>query len=115
MIMSLGLGTLGTIIVALGSNIMMISIGMVLSGAGINVSGGSIFFFLGEVVENFKRQKYSVMVQVGYNIAAIIMTGLYFFIGSWRIIFIIVTLIPALIAFFFFVLYVEETPQFLLK
>lgn len=43
------------------------------------------------------------------------MTCLYYLIGSWRIIYIIVTTIPAIIMFFFFVLYVEETPQFLLK
>ena len=106
MIMSLGLGTLGTIIVALGSNIIMISIGMIMSGAGINVSGGMLFCFLSEGVENLKRQKYSIIIQAGYNIAAIIMTGLYYFIGSWRINFILISMIPTVIAFFSFVLYV---------
>jgi hypothetical protein len=55
------------------------------------------------------------MIQVSYNIAAILMTGLYYFIGSWRIIFIMVTTIPAIVAFVVFLIYVEETPQFLLK
>lgn len=50
MMFSLALGTLGTIVIALGYNITMISIGMVMSGAGINVSGGMLFYFLGEAV-----------------------------------------------------------------
>jgi MFS family permease len=50
MLMSLGLGTLGSIIVALGYNITMISVGMLMCGAGINVSGGMLFYFLGEAV-----------------------------------------------------------------
>lgn len=115
MLLSMGLGTLGSIVVALGFNIEMIAIGMIMCGAGINVSGGMLFYFLNEAVENIKRQKYSIMIQIGYNIAAIIMTGLYYFIGNWRIIFIIISMIPAVVAFFFFVIYIEETPQFLLK
>lgn len=115
MLISLGLGTLGTLVISLGYNIYMVSIGMIMSGAGINVSGGMLFYFLSEAVENLKRQKYSIMIQIGYNIAAIIMTGLYYFIGSWRMIFILVTTLPAVVAFFFFILYIEETPKFLLK
>lgn len=113
--MSLGLGTLGSIIVALGYNLTMISIGMIMCGAGINVSGGMLFYILSETTENVKRQKYSIVIQIGYNIAAILMTGFYYFIGTWRIIFIMISLIPAIVAFFFFMIYVEETPQFLLK
>lgn len=50
MIMSLGLAAFGSIIAAIGFNIMMISIGAVMSGAGINVSAGMVFYFLGETV-----------------------------------------------------------------
>jgi hypothetical protein len=42
-------------------------------------------------------------------------TGLYYLIGNWRIISIILQAIPLTITFFFFVLYAEETPLFLLK
>lgn len=55
------------------------------------------------------------MVQVAYTIGAMSLTGLYFFIGSWRIITILLTTLPIIVTFFIFVLYVEETPQFLVK
>jgi hypothetical protein len=62
-----------------------------------------------------KRQKYSILVQAAYTIAAMALTGLYKIIGNWRIISIILTALPAVILLFFFILYVEETPLFLLK
>jgi len=43
------------------------------------------------------------------------LTGLYKVIGNWRIISIILTALPAVILLFLFILYVEETPLFLLK
>ena len=47
MVLSLGLATLGTLIVALGYNLIMIAIGVVMAGAGINVAAGMVFYFLG--------------------------------------------------------------------
>lgn len=47
MTLSLGLATLGSIIVAVGYNMPMISIGVIMSGAGINVSAATVFYFLG--------------------------------------------------------------------
>ena len=44
-----------------------------------------------------------------------ILTALYMFIGKWRIISILLTSLPAVVLFFIFALYVEETPLFLLK
>lgn len=115
MALSLGLATIGAVIVAIGYNLTMIAVGAIMSGAGINVSAGMVFYFFGETVENLKRQKYSILVQIAYTSAAITMTCLYYLIGSWRVIYIIVTMVPAIIMLFFFLLYVEETPQFLLK
>ena len=50
MTLSLGLATLGSIIVAIGYNLGMVAVGAVMSGAGINVSAGMVFYFLGETV-----------------------------------------------------------------
>jgi len=50
MTLSLGLATLGSIIVAIGNNLAMVAVGAVMSGAGINVSAGMVFYFLGETV-----------------------------------------------------------------
>ncbi len=115
MILSLGLAMLGSIITVIGYNLPMIAIGVVMSGGGINVSAGIVFYFLGETVDNIKRQKYSIMVQAAYAMGAVFLTGFYFFIGHWRVITIILTTIPVIITFFIFVIYVEESPLFLLK
>jgi len=50
MMLSLGLATFGTVIVAIGYNLAMVAIGAVMSGAGINVSAAMVFYFLGETV-----------------------------------------------------------------
>lgn len=47
MMLSLGLATLGTIMVAVGYNLTMIAIGAIMSGAGINVSAAMVFYFIG--------------------------------------------------------------------
>lgn len=52
---------------------------------------------------------------MAYTIGAVFITGTYYFIGTWRIITILLTTLPAVVAFFIFVFYVEETPQFLVK
>ncbi len=54
-----------------------------------------------------KRQKYSILVQAAYTIAAMVQTALYMLIGNWRIITIILAAIPSVILLFFFILYVE--------
>lgn len=36
-------------------------------------------------------------------------------IGNWRMVSIILQAVPVLVTFFFFLIYVEETPLFLLK
>jgi MFS family permease len=75
MSVSLGLTTLGSIMVVLGFNLSMISIGVIMSGAGINVASAITFCYLGEIVENYKRQKYSILVQMSYTFGAMILTG----------------------------------------
>lgn len=50
MSMSLGVATLGTILISTGFNLGMVAVGVILGGAGINVSAGMVFYFLGETV-----------------------------------------------------------------
>jgi hypothetical protein len=44
-----------------------------------------------------------------------LITGLYYLIGNWRVISIILQAIPISILFMLFILYAEDTPFFLLK
>ena len=107
MIISLGLATLGSLLIALSFNLAMVAIGVIMAGGGINVSAGIVFYFLGETVENLKRQKYSIIVQAAYTISAMMLTALYMVMGNWRIISIILTTLPAVVLFFVFTIYVE--------
>jgi MFS family permease len=115
MIITLSTATLGCALLTVGTNIPMIAIGVILAGAGINSSSGIVFYFLGETVENIKRQKYSIVVQTAYTFGSILVTSSYYLFHNWRIVVILLQTIPVVITLFFFVIYIEETPQFLLK
>ncbi len=47
MMLSLGLATIGSLLIVLGFNIGMVAVGAILAGGGINVSSGIVFYFLG--------------------------------------------------------------------
>jgi MFS family permease len=49
MILSLGMASLGGLIVSVGYNLIMITIGVVMTGAGISVSASMVFYFLGRL------------------------------------------------------------------
>lgn len=52
---------------------------------------------------------------MSYTFGAMILTGLYYALGNWRIVSVIIQLIPVALTFVVFVFYAEETPMFLLK
>lgn len=107
MILALGMASLGGLIVSVVYNLIMITIGVVMKGAGISVSASMVFYFLGETVDDLKRQKYSILVQIAATFSAVIITVLYYLIGTWRVIFISATFIPTIVSFFCFVIYAE--------
>lgn len=115
MSVSLAIATLGSLLMSIGFNLWMISIGVIMAGAGINVCSAICFVYLGEVVETVKRQKYSILIQISYTLGTMFLTGLYYLTGQWRINTIILQTIPLAITFFFFTFYVEDTPLYLLK
>ena len=93
----------------------MVAVGLFLSGCGSDAAVNICFFFFGEVVGDKKRQKYSVFVQIFWTLGAMLLTLLFFLIDNWRLNWIIVVVIPALIKMFLLLFYIEETPQFLIK
>lgn len=105
MTVSLGVASLGSILAVTGFNLPMIAVGVILSGMGINVSCAMVFCYLAETVENQKRQKYSILVQVAFTFGTMLLTGTYAFIGNWRVISIILQTIPVLTTFIFFTFY----------
>lgn len=46
MVIALSVASVGTLMVTLGFNIVMVVIGVILAGGGINVSCGIVFYFL---------------------------------------------------------------------
>lgn len=80
MLVSWGITTLGTIIVAASFNIYMVAVGLFLCGCGSDAGINICFFFFGEVVGDEKRQKYSVFVQIFFCGGAIVITGFFYMI-----------------------------------
>lgn len=80
MCLSLGIAALGSLMMSVGTNLWLIGFGVILSGAGINVSSSLCFIYLGEIVESVKRQKYSILVQISYTVGTVLLTGCYYLI-----------------------------------
>ena len=111
----LGVAALGSILMSVGFNLWLIGLGVILSGAGINVCSAICFVYLGEIVESVKRQKYSILVQISYTVGTMLLTGCYYLIGNWRVNTIILQTVPITVTFFLFTFYAEDTPLYLLK
>ncbi len=114
-LVSWGICTLGTIIVACSFNIYMVAAGLFLCGCGSDAGINICFFFFGEVVGDEKRQKYSVFVQIFFCLGAMVITAFFFMIESWRINWIALVTTLSIIELFLVFFFVYETPQFLLK
>ena len=114
-LISLGLCGLGNLVLSMSPNLLVASIGIFLSGIGSSSTIITSIFFFNESTSNLKRQKYTVSVQLSLTFGTIAVTCFYFLIPQWRIITIILVTIPSLISLFLVFLYVEETPQFLLR
>ena len=98
---------IGTVTLTLSSNLPMTAIGLILSGGGANSSIGMTFYFLCETVEDKKRQKYSVLIQISFTVGAILVTGLNYIIPNWLINTIIIVTIPSLFSLFLVFMYVQ--------
>lgn len=62
-----------------------------------------------------KRQKYSVIIQIFFTVGAMLTTLFFYLIPSWRLNWIILVAAPSTLQVILLWIYIEETPQFLLK
>jgi MFS family permease len=115
MLIGFAFATIGAIIMACSPNLPTVALGLFLLGAGADASINMCFNFMGEMVENQTRQKYCVLLQPWFAIGAIIITTAFKFIENWRIVTICFITIPSVIILFFIAIYIEETPQFLIR
>ena len=97
MVVSWGICTLGTVIVAVSNNIYMVAVGLFFSGCGCDAAINICFFFFGQVVGDAKRQKYSVFVQIFFTVGAMTVTLFFSLIDSWRINWIVLVAGPAIL------------------
>lgn len=107
MLIAWGLATAGSLLVLFSVGLVMVSIGMFMLGAGADASINMCFNFLGEVVEDRTRQKYSVILQPWFAIGACLVTTLFIFIQNWKIVFLILVVVPCVVLMFFIVIYIE--------
>ena len=70
---------------------------------------------LGEVVNYYVRQQYSVALEIAFAAGGIMVGIFYWIIPNWLLINIIFLLIPSIIELLLIIFYFEETPKFLLK
>jgi OCT family organic cation transporter-like MFS transporter 4/5 len=107
LLVSIAVCVVGNILVSSSFNIVVASIGLFLSGGGANSSANTTLCFFNEVTNNYKRQKYSILVQFSFTIGAILVTGFYYIIPHWRVISVFLITIPSLISIFMVFFYVE--------
>ena len=93
----------------------MVAVGLFLIGAGADAAINMCFNFLGEVVEYEVRQKYSIILQVAFPLGACILTLAFIWIKDWQLAALLLIVIPSVIGLLWIAMYVEETPQFLLR
>jgi MFS transporter, OCT family, solute carrier family 22 (organic cation transporter), member 4/5 len=87
----------GSILVVFGFHIFPVTLGLFLSGFGGDAANSITLLFFCEVLNNRKRQQYSVIVQIFFTIGALVATVLFYIINSWRIVWSVLVIIPALV------------------
>ena len=106
MLIAWGIATVGGLIILFSQNLITASIGLFLLGAGSDASINMCFNFLGEVVEDRTRQKFSVILQPWFAIGACFVTTCFIFIHNCKVVMLILIVIPSVIIMFFIVLYI---------
>lgn len=108
-------GVIGALMLVLAQNIAMGIIGMFLLGAGPSSTLNMCFYFIGQVVCEKSRPKYSVIIQPFFAGGGLTITLFFYLITNWRIIALAILLIFSVVLWFFFFFYIEETPLFLFR
>jgi MFS family permease len=89
--------TFGSFLVVIGFHISIVALGLFLSGFGADAANSLTFLFFCEVVNNKKRQKYSILMQIFFTIGALVATTLFYWINDWRIVWSLIVVAPALV------------------
>jgi MFS family permease len=115
LIMTWGCTCFGVALLVLAQNMEMAVIGLFFAGAGCETAIIINMSVLGEIVDYYQRQFYSVALEVSFGIGGCFIAIMYYIIGEWRFFNIIFVALPSAVIMAFFIFYFEETPKFLLK
>lgn len=85
----------------------MAGIGLFMIGSGGDAAVNMCFNFLGEVVEDETRQKFSVIMQPWFAFGACVLTATFIFVDNWSIAVAILLTGPSSILLFFIIIYIE--------
>lgn len=107
MVLAWGVASIGSLLMLFSVNLVMVSFGLFLLGAGSDAAITLSLNFLGEVVDNEVRQKYSVILQPWFAIGACIVTTGSIFINNWKVLLLIFVVIPCFVILIFVLIYVE--------
>lgn len=114
-LMSLVAGITGTVIIYSSSNMTWIAVGFFINAIGSNSGFNTLFTFIDDTVDNHLRQQYSVVFLVAYSGGGLLNLAYFYFLGNVKLIFLICYVIPLILCFVLVILFVKETPQFLIR
>lgn len=109
------IGCVGVVILMAAQGIYMAGFGLFLCAMGCDSAINITIFIFGEVLENKKRQSYSVVIMAFFPMGAVIVTGLFYIFEDWWVVLAIGLAAPMLLVEIWMIFYLEETPAFLVK
>ncbi len=114
-IMAWGICTLGCVILVSAQSMIMATIGLMLCGFGSDSVLGITYSVMVETYEDNMRQKHCSIIQMAFTSGGMMITLFYFIWENWRIASIYALTIPSAITLILIIVYLKETPMYLIK
>ena len=97
--------TVGVAILCASVHISMAVVGLFLAGAGCESANRISMAVLGEIVDYNVRQQYSVALEIAFALGGILIGVAYWVVPDWRIINIVLILVPCIVEESLFIFY----------
>ena len=109
-----GVTTFGVLLLCVAQNMTTACVGLFFAGAGCESCIRISMAIFGEIVDYYKRQTYSVALEIAFGFSGVFIGVVYWILRKWGIISILFCGIPCVIELLLLIFYLEETPKFLL-
>ena len=107
--------SISLLLVVCANDIQTISIGLFFAGAGCESAIRINMTILSEIVDYYKRQNYSIILNCSFGISGILIAVVYTLLQNWRLITILFVFFPSVLVLLLIYFYLYETPKYLLK